>query len=94
VRTAVSVVENELGLPASPFPAGSADTTNDTNHFRRRGIPAIKVGPGVGLGAGPAAVAERGVHVTRGDLAAACRFYVALAHRLSDHLEAPGGSPS
>jgi hypothetical protein len=34
------------------------------------------------------------VHVTRGDLAAACRFYVALAHRLSDHLEAPGGSPS
>ena len=94
VRTAVDVLEGELGIPARPFTAGSGDTSNDTNHFRRRGIPSIKVGPSDGLDADPEATARDGVHVSRADLVAAQRLYVSLARRLTVSPPAPTGGPA
>jgi acetylornithine deacetylase/succinyl-diaminopimelate desuccinylase-like protein len=86
-RTAVAILEDELGIEARPFRVGAADTTNDTNHFRRRGIPSIKLGPSDGLDPDGDATARYGPHVSRADLLAAARLYVRLARRLT----APGG---
>jgi acetylornithine deacetylase/succinyl-diaminopimelate desuccinylase-like protein len=82
-RTAISILEDELGIPARPFRPGAADTTNDTNHLRRLGIPAIKVGPSDGLDPDAEATARHGPHVSRADLVAAARLYVRLARRLT-----------
>ncbi len=80
VRAAAQVLEHDLGRPAGPFPVGSADASNDTNHFRRHGIPSIKVGPGTaGDGAPPRAPVA--------DLVGAQQLYVRLARRLVT----PGG---
>ena len=83
VRAAVEILERDLGLPAAPFPPGSADTSNDTNLFRARGIPSIKVGPSDGLEPDAGATARHGAHVTRGDLRAAAELYVRLTRRLT-----------
>jgi acetylornithine deacetylase len=80
VRCASEILERDLGLEAAPFPAGSADTSNDTNIFRQAGIPSIKVGPG---GVGERTATENvGVHVKSADLVVAANLYVRLAHRL------------
>jgi acetylornithine deacetylase/succinyl-diaminopimelate desuccinylase-like protein len=89
-RTAVAILEDELGVTARPFRLGSADTTNDTNHFRRHGVPSIKLGPSDGLDPDREATARYGPHVSRADLVAATRFYIRLARRLTasaDRLE-------
>jgi hypothetical protein len=95
VRTAVEVLEGELGLGAVPFPPGSGDTSNDTNIFRLHGIPSIKVGPSDRLDPDPDATARHGSHVARGDLVAAARLYVRLARRLTSTTTAiAGGRPT
>jgi len=82
VRAAAEVLEQDLGLAASPFPAGSADTSNDTSIFRQHGIPAIKVGPSNRFGGDPMSAGDGGPHVAIGDLVAATRLYVGLTRRL------------
>jgi acetylornithine deacetylase/succinyl-diaminopimelate desuccinylase-like protein len=95
VRTAVDVLERELGLAAAPFPPGSGDTSNDTNVFRMRGIPSIKVGPSDRLDPDPDATARHGIHVSCGDLVAAARLYERLARRLTSTSAAiAGGRPT
>jgi acetylornithine deacetylase len=87
VRTTVEILEHELGLPASPFPTGAADTSNDTNVFRRRGIPAIKVGPSNRF-AGTPPSSGHGSPVTIRDLVTATSLYLRLGQRLA------GGEPA
>jgi acetylornithine deacetylase/succinyl-diaminopimelate desuccinylase-like protein len=82
VRTAIDVLEEDLELAATPYPAGSGDTSNDTNVFRRHGIPAIKVGPSDRLDRDPGMTASHGPHVGISDLVAAQQLYVGLARRL------------
>jgi acetylornithine deacetylase/succinyl-diaminopimelate desuccinylase-like protein len=92
-RSAIAILEDELGVEARPFRPGAADTTNDTNHFRRAGLSAIKVGPSDGLDPDPEATAMYGPHVSRPDLLAAARLYVRLARRItSDPAADPGGT--
>ncbi|HET9456288.1 MAG TPA: hypothetical protein VFO78_03025, partial [Candidatus Limnocylindrales bacterium] len=82
VRAAVQVLEEDLGLAASPFPVGAADTSNDTSIFREQGIPAIKVGPSDRFDSDRTPAGDGGPHVNIGDLVAATRLYVGLARRL------------
>jgi acetylornithine deacetylase/succinyl-diaminopimelate desuccinylase-like protein len=82
-QTALAILEDELGVEARPFRPGSADTTNDSNHHRRRGIPSLKVGPSDGLDPDRDATRRHGPHVSRSDLVAAARLYVRLARRLT-----------
>src|SRR5262249_7269512 len=82
-RTAVEIMEERLGLPTRPFGPGEADPSNDTNVFRRHGIPAVKCGPKTRLGPN---VGERlrlpAPHVSRDDVVVAARFYVHMAFAL------------
>lgn len=83
VRTAVEVMEQKLGLPTNPFGPGEADPSNDTNVFRRHGIPAIKCGPKTRLERGAdEKLREHGVHVYRDDVVAAAKFYIHMAFEL------------
>ena len=82
VRSAVEILEGEIGLAASPFPSGSADTSNDTTVFRQAGIPAIKVGPSDRFDDDASTGKTNGHHVNVGDLVAATRLYVGIARRL------------
>jgi acetylornithine deacetylase/succinyl-diaminopimelate desuccinylase-like protein len=82
VRTAVDILERDLGLPAAPYGSGSADTSNDSNLFRQHGIASIKVGPSDRFDVDPASTATRGLHVNVRDLVVAQRLYVRLAQRL------------
>jgi succinyl-diaminopimelate desuccinylase len=82
-RTAIEVMEQRLGLPTRPFGPGEADPSNDTNIFRRHGIPAIKCGPKTRLEANAAELLRtHGPHVHRDDVVQAARFYVHMAFEL------------
>jgi acetylornithine deacetylase/succinyl-diaminopimelate desuccinylase-like protein len=82
-RTAVEIMEQRLGLPTRPFGPGEADPSNDTNVFRRHGVPAIKCGPKTRLEANAAAMLrQHGPHVYRDDVVVAARFYVHMAFAL------------
>jgi len=84
VRTAVSVMEDRLHFPTQPFARGEGNASNDTNTFRRNGIPAIKCGPNVRTESnGPELTRENGVHVAKGDLVQATHFYLHMACELS-----------
>lgn len=83
VRTAVHVMEQRLGLPTQPFGPGEADPSNDTNVFRRHGVPAIKCGPKTRLEPrADEALRASGVHVHRDDVVAAAKFYIHMAFAL------------
>jgi acetylornithine deacetylase/succinyl-diaminopimelate desuccinylase-like protein len=83
VLTAVRVMEQQLGFPTSPFGRGQANPSNDTNVFRRHGIPAIKCGPKNRTEPDADAMNRlHGGHVSRDDLVAAARFYVHMAYEL------------
>jgi succinyl-diaminopimelate desuccinylase len=83
VRTALEVMEKQMGLPSRPFGPGEADPSNDTNVFRRHGIPAIKCGPKTRLEKNAdKTLREHGVHVHRDDIVAAVKFYIHMAFRL------------
>jgi succinyl-diaminopimelate desuccinylase len=83
VRTAADVMEQRLGLPTRPFGPGEGDPSNDTNVFRRHGIPAIKCGPKTRLEPNARQMlARNGPHVHRDDVVMAARFYVHMAFEL------------
>jgi acetylornithine deacetylase/succinyl-diaminopimelate desuccinylase-like protein len=82
-RTAVELMEERLGFPTRPFAPGEANPSNDTNVFRRHGIPAIKCGPTARTEPnGPQMTRLHGPHVYRDDLVQAARFYVQMAFEL------------
>ena len=84
VRTAVTVMEERLGFPTRPFARGEGNASNDTNTFRRHGIPAIKCGPNARTESnGPEMNRLHGTHVAKGDIAQAARFYLHMACELS-----------
>jgi acetylornithine deacetylase/succinyl-diaminopimelate desuccinylase-like protein len=84
VRTAVKVMEERMGFPTRPFARGEGNASNDTNTFRRHGIPAIKCGPNVRTEPNGAEMnREHGTHVAKGDLTQAARFYLHMACELS-----------
>jgi acetylornithine deacetylase/succinyl-diaminopimelate desuccinylase-like protein len=84
VRTAVAVMEGRLGFSTRPFARGEGNASNDTNIFRRHGIPAIKCGPNVRTEANGAEMTRlHGVHVAKEDVLQAARFYVHMACELS-----------
>jgi acetylornithine deacetylase/succinyl-diaminopimelate desuccinylase-like protein len=84
VRTAVAVMEERLGFPTRPFARGEGNASNDTNIFRRHGIPAIKCGPNVRTEANGAEMTRlHGVHVAKEDVLQAARFYLHMACELS-----------
>lgn len=84
VRTAVAVMEDRLGFPTRPFRQGEGNASNDSNVFRRHGIPAVKCGPNMRTEANGAEMSrQHGVHVTREDLLQAARFYCHMACELS-----------
>jgi acetylornithine deacetylase/succinyl-diaminopimelate desuccinylase-like protein len=81
--TGVAVMEERLGLPTRPFGPGEADPSNDTNVFRRHGIPAIKCGPKTRLEPNASnSLRQHGPHVHRDDIVVAARFYVHMAFEL------------
>jgi acetylornithine deacetylase/succinyl-diaminopimelate desuccinylase-like protein len=83
VRAAVDVMEQKMGLPTNPFGPGEADPSNDTNVFRRHGIPAIKCGPKTRFEANADEMLRiHGVHVHRDDIVAAAKYYVHMAFEL------------
>lgn len=83
VRLGVEVMEQRIGLPTRPFGPGQANPSNDTNTFRRHGIPAIKCGPTTRLEPNAAETNKlHGRHVYRDDLVAATRFYTHMAFEL------------
>lgn len=83
VRTAVEVMEQRLGLPTRPFGPGEGDPSNDTNVFRRHGIPAIKCGPKTRMEPNAAETLRvHGAHVHRDDVVLAARFYIHMAFEL------------
>jgi len=83
VQTAVEVMEQKMGLPTTPFGPGEADPSNDTNVFRRHGIPAIKCGPKTRLEANADVMLRtHGVHVHCDDIVAAAKFYARMAFEL------------
>ncbi|MSQ52479.1 MAG: M20 family peptidase [Betaproteobacteria bacterium] len=83
IRIAVDVMEKKIGLPTRPYGLGEADPSNDTNVFRRHGIPAIKCGPKTRMEKNADAMRrEHGVHVHRDDVVAAARYYVHMAFEL------------
>lgn len=83
VQTAIEVMENAMGLPTRPFGKGEADPSNDTNVFRRHGIPAIKCGPKTRFESNASEnMRVHGVHVYRDDIVAAARFYIRMAFAL------------
>jgi succinyl-diaminopimelate desuccinylase len=89
VRTAVAVMEERLGFPTRPFARGEGNASNDTNTFRRHGIPAIKCGPNVRTEAnGPEMNRLHGTHVAKGDIVQAARFYLHMACELSGRTRA------
>ena len=82
-RTAVEIMEERLGLPTRPFGPGEADPSNDTNVFRRHGIPAVKCGPKTRLESNAQEMLRlHGPHVYRDDVVVAARFYVHMAFAL------------
>lgn len=84
VRTAVQVMEDRLGYPTRPFRPGEGNASNDTNTFRRHGIPAIKCGPNMRTEANGAEMNRlQGVHVAKDDVVQAVRFYLHMACELS-----------
>ena len=84
VRTAVEVMESRLGFPTRPFARGEGNASNDTNIFRRHGIPAIKCGPNVRTEANGAEMnRSHGLHVAKQDVVQATRFYLHMACELS-----------
>lgn len=83
-RTAVSVMEDVFGHPTRPFGRGEADPSNDSNQFRRHGIPAIKCGPRTRTEPNAHEMDRRyGTHVYVDDVVTAARFYVRLALELN-----------
>jgi acetylornithine deacetylase len=83
VRTAVEVMENRMGLSTRPFGRGEADPSNDTNVFRRHGIPAIKCGPKTRMEKNAAeTLRTHGVHVHRDDIVSAAKYYIHMAFEL------------
>jgi acetylornithine deacetylase/succinyl-diaminopimelate desuccinylase-like protein len=89
VRAAVTVMEERLGFPTRPFARGEGNASNDTNTFRRHGIPAIKCGPNVRTETnGPEMNRFHGTHVAKGDLVQAGRFYLHMACELSGRTRA------
>jgi succinyl-diaminopimelate desuccinylase len=83
VKTAVDVMEQKMGLPTNPFGPGEADPSNDTNVFRRHGIPAIKCGPKTRFEKNADEMLRtHGVHVHRDDIVAAAKYYVHMAFEL------------
>jgi acetylornithine deacetylase/succinyl-diaminopimelate desuccinylase-like protein len=87
VQTAVSVMEDRLGFSTRPFARGEGNPSNDTNTFRRHGIPAIKCGPNVRTEASGAEMNRtNGVHVAKGDLVKATEFYLHMACELSGRI--------
>jgi acetylornithine deacetylase/succinyl-diaminopimelate desuccinylase-like protein len=94
-RTAVEVMEQRLGLPTRPFGPGEADPSNDTNVFRRHGIPAIKCGPKTRLEPDAAEMLRlHGPHVHRDDVVLAARFYVHMAFELCGRSRSELQSPA
>jgi acetylornithine deacetylase/succinyl-diaminopimelate desuccinylase-like protein len=84
VRKAVTVMEERMEFPTRPFARGEGNASNDTNTFRRHGIPAIKCGPNVRTEANGAEMNRlHGTHVAKDDIAQAARFYVHMACELS-----------
>jgi hypothetical protein len=76
-------MEERLGLPTRPFGRGEANPSNDSNVFRRHGIPAVKCGPTVRTEANAQQMTRlHGAHVYREDLVQAARFYVQMAFEL------------
>lgn len=83
VRTALEVMEKRMGLPTRPFGLGEADPSNDTNVFRRHGVPAIKCGPKTRMEPNAdKTLREHGAHVHRDDIVAAVKFYIHMAFEL------------
>lgn len=88
-RTAVEVMEGRLGFPTRPFARGEGNAYNDTNIFRRHGIPAIKCGPNTRTEPNAAEMNRlHGVHVYPDDVVQAARFYVHMAFELSGRTRA------
>jgi acetylornithine deacetylase/succinyl-diaminopimelate desuccinylase-like protein len=84
VRMAVAVMEERMGFSTRPFARGEGNASNDTNTFRRHGIPAIKCGPNVRTEANGAEMNRlHGTHVAKDDIAQAARFYLQMACELS-----------
>jgi len=84
VQTAVAVMEDRLGFPTRPFRPGEGNASNDTNTFRRHGIPAIKCGPNVRTEDNAAEMNRlHGVHVAKEDMVQVARFYLHMACELS-----------
>ena len=89
VRTAVEVMEGRMGYPTRPFARGEGNASNDTNTFRRHGIPAIKCGPNVRTEPNGAEMNKvHGTHVAKEDIAQAARFYLHMACELSGRTRA------
>lgn len=89
VRTAVEVMEERLGFPTRPFARGEGNASNDTNTFRRHGIPAIKCGPNTRTEVNAAEMNRlNGTHVAKGDLVQAVRFYLHMACELAGRTRA------
>lgn len=89
VRTAVEVMEQRIGFPTRPFARGEGNASNDTNTFRRHGIPAIKCGPNVRTEPNGAEMNRlHGTHVAKDDIAQSARFYIHMACELSGRTRA------
>ena len=78
-----------MGYPTRPFARGEGNASNDTNTFRRHGIPAIKCGPNVRTEPNGAEMNKlHGTHVAKEDIAQAARFYLHMACELSGRTRA------
>lgn len=89
VRMAVAVMEERMGFSTRPFARGEGNASNDTNTFRRHGIPAIKCGPNARTEPNGAEMNRlNGTHVAKDDIAQSARFYIQMACELSGRTRA------
>lgn len=80
VQTCLNAQELVLGKRQGQFPLGQGTAYNDTNIFRRHGIPAVKCGPSGGkLPAGAEELQNEGERLSVEDLLSATKMYVAIA---------------
>lgn len=80
IRTCLKARELVLGQKQGKFPPGLAPSTNDSNIFRRLGVPAVTCGPSGGTVPPNAQwLLDEGERLSKEDLLTATKIYVALA---------------
>jgi acetylornithine deacetylase len=78
-KTCLKAREFITGLKQEQFPSGLAPSTNDSNIFRRLGVPAVTCGPSGGKVPPDAQyLLEEGERLSKDDLLTATKIYIAL----------------